>query len=165
MSNIYVISDTHFCHNNVLNFTDDFGNKIRQFNNLNEMHDCIISNWNDTIKDSDIVYHLGDVFLGNREEFEFIWKQLKGKKRLIIGNHDDVKDIVKHGYFQKVYMWRMFEDYILTHVPIHKDSIVSNKTGKKRKNIHGHTHQRVINDSDYINVCVEVTNYKPIGIT
>jgi calcineurin-like phosphoesterase family protein len=154
---IYVISDTHFCHKNVLNFTDSSGELIRHFDNIQQMHDCIITNWNETVSEQDIIYHLGDVFIGNKEEFESIWKQLKGRKRLIVGNHDDIKVLVAGKYFQKISAWRVFDKHILTHVPIHQDSLIG------RVNVHGHLHQRKL-DYPYFNVSVECTDYKPVAL-
>ncbi len=156
---IYVISDTHFCHTNILKFKDSNGELVRgRFSNLQEMHDCIITNWNETVREQDIIYHLGDVYFGKKKEFQNIWKQLKGRKRLIVGNHDDIKEIAKNNYFQKIYTWRVFDNCILTHIPIHCDSIINGKI-----NIHGHLHERKL-EHPYYNVSVECTDYKPVDI-
>ena len=53
----------------------------------------------------DIVYHLGDV-LGDKTRFKAISK-LKGIKRLIVGNHDDISSCLLVAG-SKVMMWRMF---------------------------------------------------------
>lgn len=155
---IYVISDTHFCHSNILSFTDRNNNLIRpQFDNVQQMHDCMITNWNETVTEQDKIYHLGDVFVGNKEEFAKIWKQLKGKKRLVAGNHDDIKFLAKNNFFQKIYTWRVFDKYVLTHIPVHLGSTID------RINVHGHLHEKKL-PGPYYNVCVECTGYKPVPL-
>jgi calcineurin-like phosphoesterase family protein len=70
---IWVISDTHLSHENILKFTDsDTGDLIRGhlFDNVDQMDEFILEKWNSTIKEGDIVYHLGYVFIGRKERFE-----------------------------------------------------------------------------------------------
>ena len=47
----------------------------------------------------------------------------------------------------------------LTHIPIHPDEL------RGRPNIHGHTHNHIINDNRYLNVCMEQINYRPLEFT
>lgn len=76
----YYISDLHIgCINNHDNRTLE--------------HDkLLINNWNTVVNNNDDIYILGDIGrLGNNKENAYvasIISQLKGKKRLIIGNHD-----------------------------------------------------------------------------
>lgn len=65
-------------------------------------HDAwLIDKWNSTIKRQDEVYILGDVCLGNRVRAEEIVKQLRGRKHLILGNHDkSMKGLER--YFESV---------------------------------------------------------------
>ena len=76
----YYISDLHIgCINNHDNRTLE--------------HDkLLINNWNTVVNNNDDVYILGDIGrLGNNKENAYvasIISQLKGKKHLIIGNHD-----------------------------------------------------------------------------
>ena len=48
----YVISDTHFGHNNVIKFDN------RPFADINEMNEAMVTNWNNTVKSTDTIYHL-----------------------------------------------------------------------------------------------------------
>lgn len=52
------------------------------------MNETIISNWNNTVGQDDIVFHLGDFCLGGSAEWTKILDRLNGKIYLIIGNHD-----------------------------------------------------------------------------
>ena len=158
MVKIYVISDTHFGHENSLKWTDSNGNKLRPFNTIDELNNTIITNWNNTVTEQDHVYHLGDVVI-NKKYLELV-KQLKGHKRLAAGNHDifDTKLYLEAG-FDKVCGARVFPGLqaILTHIPIHPDSLKQDWI-----NVHGHYHSNLIPDKRYINVSVEQINYTPV---
>lgn len=156
--NIFVVSDTHFGHNNFLTFKDNSNNQIRPFASCEEMDDTMIQNWNKTVRDQDIVYHCGDVFFG--QGHEHLWK-LKGRLRLVVGNHDDLKDVRLHKRFEKIMMWRIFKELncVLTHVPIHESNLY-----KVDYNIHGHIHEKPSPTDRHINVCVEHHNYTPIAL-
>jgi calcineurin-like phosphoesterase family protein len=54
------------------------------------MDETLITNWNNKVKPSDIVYHLGDFcFLNKREDILKLRKKLNGNQiHLITGNHD-----------------------------------------------------------------------------
>lgn len=157
MRNIFIVSDTHFGHSNILNFTDsETGNKIRpEFSCVEEMNEVMVDRWNSVVHDEDIVYHLGDVYFGDGHK---VLNRLKGRKRLILGNHDNGKASYLQCNFQKVLMWRMFPEFncVLTHVPIHESSLY-----KVDYNLHGHIHQQKSPSPRHINCCVEVQDYTP----
>ncbi len=158
MVKIYVISDTHFGHENSIKWLDSDGNKLRPFDTVEEMNNTMITNWNNTVKPEDHVYHLGDVVI--KKEYLELVKQLNGHKRLVSGNHDifDTKLYLEAG-FDKVWGARAFPGLkvILTHIPIHPDCIKENWI-----NCTGHLHSNNILDKRYINVSVEQINYTPV---
>ena len=167
--NIWITSDTHFNHKNILNFKDDKGNSVRSFSSVDEMNETIIERWNEVVKPGDKIYHLGDVFFGNIDWITNNWRRLNGKKRLIVGNHDNITNIVKSGMFEKVQMWRMFEEHnlLFTHVPVSHQSIFHDRVVHKKKpltNVHGHIHNNDSPNGRYLNVCVEKTDYRPINM-
>ena len=53
------------------------------------MEQTLINNWNSRITKNDEVYILGDMFWYN-EEAPRILSELKGRKYLILGNHDRI---------------------------------------------------------------------------
>ena len=128
MSDIWVTSDSHWNHVNILKFTDsNTGKLVRpEFKDVTDMNETMIRNWNSVVKPGDKVYHLGDVFFGDKEWFKRMWPRLNGSKRLIIGNHDDVKFLSSGGFFQKVMMWRMFPEFniLMSHVPLHESGLM-----------------------------------------
>ena len=153
-SDIYVISDTHFYHENIIKYCN------RPFSTVKSMNDFILDSWIDTVKPGDIDYHLGDVVMGNAN-YDII-KKLNGRKRLVVGNHDDIMKVGK--YFQKVMLWRMFPEWnlVLTHIPI--DLSDKTETRKYNYNVHGHIHDKTSPTNKHFNVSVEKINYKPIPL-
>ena len=78
---IFYIADTHFGHESIMRLGR------RPFETIEEMDKTLIENWNKRIKGNDKVYILGDMFYKTTGVCEVL-KQLKGKKHLILGNHD-----------------------------------------------------------------------------
>jgi calcineurin-like phosphoesterase family protein len=173
---IFVISDSHFRHANILKFVDGDGNPVRGhlFADVDAMDEHMIERWNSVVKQGDIVYHLGDVVMGDREWFKKNWPRLNGSKRLIVGNHDDIPFLSSGGFFKKVSMWRMFPEFglMLSHVPLHPSNLLRmTKPGgvwpddcETLVNIHGHIHQNASPEGPYRNVSVEAINYTPVNI-
>lgn len=158
---IWVVSDTHFGHDNIISYCN------RPFANAEIMDENLIENWNNVVKDGDIVYHLGDVYFGvnGRDALS----KLKGRKRLILGNHDDGKDQFLQKSFQKIAVWRMFPEFglLLTHVPVHESSLERWEAGELKSkfiNVHGHIHDKDSPSEFHRNVSVEKINYTPINI-
>ena len=63
MANIFIISDTHFGHLGMCKFLRKDGSKVRPFDDINVMDECMVENWNKTVKPKDKIYHLGDVVI------------------------------------------------------------------------------------------------------
>lgn len=167
MSNIWVTSDTHFNHKNILNFHDSEGKRVRNFSSVEEMNEVMIERWNSRVKPGDKIYHLGDVFFGPKEWIENNWSRLNGKKRLIVGNHDDIDYIVNARMFEKVSLWRRFDEFnlLFTHLPAAISTLFEGESrGKRLHNIFGHIHSNPAPAGPYTCVCVEQTDYYPVNI-
>lgn len=183
MTRIFVISDTHFGHGNIVKFTNDKGEIIRQhpdgrpFTNVHEHDELIIQRWNETVTPQDYVYHLGDVAINKQFVKHGSIHRLLGHKRLVRGNHDicDTKDYLEAG-FQEIFGVRVFQPgsykatekqkkvgYVLSHIPIHPNSL---KEGWI--NVHGHLHSNVVRldnghpDERYMCVSLDHTDYRPV---
>jgi calcineurin-like phosphoesterase family protein len=157
---IWVTSDTHFGHANIIKFCN------RPFDNVHEMDATMVEHWNTVVKPQDLVYHLGDVYFPQNVAIPRL-RQLNGTKRLILGNHDRIDSFIscRPRYFQKIYCWREMPEFdlILSHVPVHDDAL-QHRGGSYAINVHGHIHDRLIDDPRYVNVCVEHTQYTPVHI-
>lgn len=156
---IFVISDTHFGHENMYRFVGFDGvTRVRpEFDSAISADAEMILRWNAVVTPQDHVYHLGDVTMGNNLS---MIKHLNGHKRLVLGNHDkcDVRAYRDAG-FQKVMASRQFDRWcVLTHIPIHPESLGA------KLNIHGHIHERPAYGPQYRNVSVEQINYTPVEL-
>lgn len=163
MADIWFISDHHFFHVNILKFTDSKGNRIRpEFNTIEEMHEDMVNKHNSVVKTTDKVYFQGDVTFKYGSEFNSLMSRLNGHKRLLIGNHDRIKGTNLLNWFEKVEMWKFFKEhgFVCSHFPLLKDQFIH----KVKANVHGHTHQNIINQPEYINVCCEILKNKPIHL-
>lgn len=114
----YFTSDLHLGHN--------FVARKRGYSNTEEHDEAILETLKGTLKRRDVLWVLGDV--GER-----IWrlKEVHGRKKLVMGNHGDDKDLDVfesiHGFIKHKNMW-------LSHCPIHPQELLG------KVNLHGHLH-------------------------
>lgn len=160
MPAVFLVSDTHFGHAGVCRFLREDGTKLRPWDDPEEMDEFMVKAWNETVRPNDKVYHLGDVVI-NRRAMKTLGR-LNGDKVLIRGNHDIFRDVEYREYFRELRAYHIMNGMILSHIPIHEDSLSRFGT-----NIHGHLHSnRVKKDGEidprYHCVCVEQTDFRPI---
>lgn len=150
MTNRFLISDTHFGHENILKY------ESRPFANAAEMDAAIIANWNSKVGADDIVFHLGDVSFHDKFETAKIMCKLNGRKILIMGNHDGRS---RNWYldvgFSQVSSFPIIIDkfWMLSHEPLYMNAAMP------YCNIHGHIHSKKMTGANYFCVSVEHTGY------
>jgi calcineurin-like phosphoesterase family protein len=154
----YLVSDTHFGHENICKFLREDGTKLRPWDNIEEMDAFMVERWNSVVKPTDVVYHLGDVAM-NRRHIKTM-ALLNGDKRLILGNHDIFDHSDYTPYFKRLHGSLKLDDLLLTHIPVHRDSVAKWSLA----NVHGHIHAHVIADPLYFNVSVENIEYTPMPL-
>lgn len=134
-TNIWFTSDTHFYHKNIIKYC------YRPFNSVEEMNQSLIDNWNNVVKENDIVFHLGDFAF---DKWKHIINQLNGKIYLIVGNHDEIKypghkifDLFE-GVFNQLYIQIDNQWIYLNHYPFlcYGGSYKNNPVWQ----LYGHTH-------------------------
>ena len=83
-SNVFFTSDTHFGHKNILRFCN------RPWATVAEHDQALIDNWNDTVPEDAVVFHLGDFCYkgGGFSTIQHLKGLLNGQIVLIRGNHD-----------------------------------------------------------------------------
>ena len=156
MSKIFFIADLHFDDPRVIKY------ELRPFGSIEEMNQAIIGNWNTTVSEEDDVYILGDVSAQPIEYAAHHIQQLKGRKHLILGNHDaeDLAGWMSAG-FESVSKHPIVLDsfWILSHKPMYVTE------SAPYANIFGHIHHnpmyRTVSCRSYC-VSAERTNYTPI---
>lgn len=140
---IYFTSDLHFCHNR------EFLYKTRGFENVYDMNETIVKNWNSVVGPEDDVYVLGDLMLNNNEEGIRLIKQLKGNIHIILGNHDTEERArlyqtcwnIKSIQYALMFSYCGYHFY-LSHYPSFTAHIDDRPPKKERLNLFGHTHQK-----------------------
>lgn len=157
----WLLSDTHFYHEPIIRMAS------RPFYDIREMNNILVSNWNNTISQKDLVYFLGDLALGRDRDppkrakpdlTQMFADKLNGKKVFINGNHDPES----FGEKSKIIEYKGIK-FMLVHDP---------KDAQKFDGwvIHGHTHNNDLVNTPFINfekktinVSVELIGYKPIN--
>jgi len=157
---VWIWSDLHFGHKNIINFSE------RPYDDVEQMDEHLVANHNDYVKENDICIWVGDVAFGNDEFANNILDQCNGYKILIVGNHDFKKRNLRDLNFDEVHLLQHYIiddiDLVLTHYPM--DNLV-----EPYINVHGHVHiyppNNYYSDSNqHINVNCEFHNYRPINL-
>lgn len=164
----FLISDLHLGHDNARRFTRFDGKLLRNFDSKEEMNEAIIANINAVVGPKDRLYICGDVAI-KRSDLHMLGR-INGRKVLIRGNHDIFKLQDYTPYFDDIRGSHKLDNYIVTHIPIHIQSVSRWCEG----NIHGHLHYNWVGekfsstrpmdiaDLNYFNVSCELLRYKPI---
>ena len=116
------------------------------------MDEMLIRLWNSRVQKEDEVYIVGDFAYRNEKSYEWYLRQLKGRKHLIIGNHDGkmLKDDKAMGYFESVDKMMHVSDcgheICICHFPLAE----WNGFYKGHWHIYGHIHNRTEGTFQYM---------------
>ena len=129
------------------------------------MNGYIIKRWNSIVKETDTVYHLGDVGFGSLQEVKSLVERLNGRKILLRGNHDfkiGVNNWKEIGFVEVYKKEIILDNLLLTHAP-------SEEVGENQINIFGHIHDkpldRKFDKKNHICVSCDVVDYTPVSIS
>lgn len=156
MSRVFIVSDTHFFHKNIIQYEN------RPFANVDEMNSEMIRRWNSVVGKDDKVLHLGDVSFAGKDATRSILNSLNGTKKLIMGNHDRARsrtwwlDAGFDEVSEEPILYKGF--FILSHEPVYVNEHMP------YANVHGHIHGQKYEGSHYINACVEHWDYTPFPV-
>lgn len=138
MAMIFITSDTHYGHSNILNYCPN-----RKFSTIEEHDQHLVEQWNKRVSSNDMVFHLGDFCFGPSSVGCEILDRLNGSKILVAGNHDTraLKNksfrqkflSVKDSYFE-INIDNNF--FVFCHYPLES----WNKMRYGSYHFHGHTH-------------------------
>lgn len=143
MSKIFLTSDTHFGHDR------EFLWGPRDFTNSQEHDEAIIKNWNEIVGPDDIVYHLGDLMLGDNAHGIECVKRLNGHIKLIRGNHDTDARWKLYGTLPNVELigwadvikYKKYNFYLSHHPTLTSNLEKAPHLRMHLINLYGHTHQ------------------------
>ena len=86
---ILFTSDLHLGHTNIISTCGRNAESCgKDFTSVDEMNTFLIDKWNQKVEKNDEVYILGDLSFRSSQSVKTYLEQLKGRKHLIIGNHD-----------------------------------------------------------------------------
>lgn len=155
LDNVFLASDLHLNHENIIKYCN------RPFNNVFDMNKTLVNNWNNIIKNDNVVLFLGD--LAFKDPYQWLEK-LNGKIYLVKGNHDKRSKLDGYNYITVIYNKMKF---LLIHDP---DSVSSYFKKWNEWIIHGHHHNNHPDKYPFINkkkktmnISIELTDYKPIS--
>jgi len=84
MSKVFVTSDTHFGHHNIIRFCS------RPYGGVTEMDEDLIKRWNSRVGHADTVYFLGDFAFASQSRIIEVLGLLNFMQMFIVpGNHDE----------------------------------------------------------------------------
>lgn len=155
---IYFTADTHFGHKNMIRYS------ARPFPDVHTMNVVMTEEWNNIVKEDDIIYHLGDFSMCGVKATRNILEQLNGKKYLCVGSHDkstlkckEYFEDVKESMFISIYGQGIF----LAH-HCHK---VWPKSHYGSWHLFGHSHGGLdgyaVREGKLLDVGVDSHNFKP----
>ena len=138
---VWFTSDLHFGHNK------EFLYKPRGFETIEEMNNKIIENLKVCVGENDYLYICGDLALCPLEEAEYWLRQLPGKVRVIIGNHDTdarlelYEQLGFEVFFGARLRWSHYH-FFLSHYPTLTANPGEDKLSLAHINLFGHTHDQ-----------------------
>jgi len=154
---IWFTSDTHFGHANIIRFCD------RPYANVEEMNEAFITNWNEHVKYTDDIYHLGDFSFERKPENTA--RRLNGNKHLILGNHDKKNHVAA---LQPFFCW--IKDTYELKAAGHRFwlSHYAHRTWRHNYkgviHLYGHSHGELEDYGKSTDVGVDAWDYKPVHI-
>ena len=144
MGRIFITSDTHFGHDR------EFLWGPRGFISHVEHDRQVIENWNSVVQPDDIVYHLGDVMLGDTEYGMGCLAQLNGQIKIIRGNHDTDRRWALYATlpnvecigWAEVIKYKKYQFYLSHHPTMTSNLDKAPYLKMHLINLFGHTHQQ-----------------------
>lgn len=161
------IADLHFGHNKVIQFDH------RPFADCDEMDRILIQLWNNRVQPDDDVYVLGDFAYRNEKPEEWYLEQLKGKKHLVIGNHDQhlLNNSKALAYFETIDKMLHISDNGSQICACHFPIAEWNGFYKGHYHIYGHIHNKteetyqfMKNRKNALNAGCMLHNYTPVSL-
>jgi len=168
MKKTFYIADPHFDHPGIISYCK------RPFENVENMNETLIENWNKVVRQNDDVYIIGDFGFPKKAHqvphLIEIAKRLKGNKHLIIGNHD--KRSLHNPEFTKLFNTieiyaEIFDEetkVVLFHYPIAEWNGYFGESIHIHGHIHNHENKNIAYEENRYNVGVELIDFTPITL-
>jgi len=155
---IWVWSDIHFFHHDIIDFSD------RPFIDAKQMNEHLVANFNDYVDENDVSIWVGDVGFGRDGFINELLDQCNGYKILVLGNHDVEHNEVRKLAFDEIHLLYTIStpevDMVFTHYPMRNIKM-------PWFNLHGHLHAYPISTTGHIlhhNINCELQEYRPVEL-
>ena len=159
---IFWTGDWHLYHKNMLDYCKE------PFKNIKEKHKVLMTNYNQTVRNEDTCYFIGDIAMVGPSMWEHIKgiiTKLNGRKHLVFGNHDEFKwqrylDVGFTSVHSAHWMTLDGFNLVMAHDPavycaLNPDTILICA--------HVHTLFRSLPKQKVINVGINMWDYKPVN--
>ena len=166
---IYYTADLHFGHANVIRHCD------RPFSDADSMDAALIQNWNAKVHRNDTVYIVGDFLFRAQRPAEEYLSELKGKKHLIVGNHDKywMKKVDLGVWFESVSPMLFITDNGYTATLCHYPMMSWPGMSKNGFMVYGHIHNNTNADfwplidanSQMLNAGADINGFAPVTLS
>ena len=168
---VWFTSDPHFNHVNIIKYCK------RPFDNVEDMNQVLIDNWNMVVDHDDLIICCGDFSLGSSKDAINVLKKLNGHKLLIRGNHEksvlnsrEAMDFFDGGVYDLLEVTILdeevsdgFQDIILCHYPM----VVWDKSHRGSWQLFGHVHGMLDGDKrlspNQIDIGVDSNGFRPLS--
>ena len=179
---LWFTSDTHYNHANICSATTRWTDPVtcREFRSLEHMNAMLVGNINETVRQEDILIHLGDWSFGGFEKIkEFRDKIVCQNVHIITGNHDHHiqrnrdncqslfssvnKYVELNVKWSKGHAGNGEANFVLMHFPIAS----WNDMARGSIHLHGHVHlepNKRIGPGKMMDVGVDGNNLYPISL-
>jgi calcineurin-like phosphoesterase family protein len=179
---LWFTSDTHYNHANICSATTRWTDPVtcREFRSLEHMNAMLVGNINETVRQEDILIHLGDWSFGGFEKIkEFRDKIVCQNVHIITGNHDHHiqrnrdncqslfssvnKYVELNVKWSKGHAGNEEANFVLMHFPIAS----WNDMARGSIHLHGHVHlepNKRIGPGKMMDVGVDGNNLYPISL-
>lgn len=175
MSNIFITSDEHYGHQNIIEYCG------RPFKSLREMEDEMVWRHNEKVPDNPnvVTIHLGDMFWGEPSKDGYwhatdnealaILERLNGSHAFIYGNHDELMErssVLRSKFYwikgankesgTHIIRWNKHEITLC-----HYAMTVWNRSHKGSWMLYGHSHGELKTPGKSFDVGVDCHNFEP----
>jgi calcineurin-like phosphoesterase family protein len=168
---VWFTSDPHFGHANIIKYCK------RPFENVEDMNQVLIDNWNMVVDHDDLIICGGDFALGNSKSTISVLNQLNGNKILIKGNHEksvlsnkEARTFFNGGIYDILEITILdeevsdeFQDIILCHYPM----VTWDKSHRGSWQLFGHVHGMLDGDKrlspNQMDIGVDSNGFRPIS--
>jgi calcineurin-like phosphoesterase family protein len=152
----FFTADLHLLHKKILDYCH------RNFSSAEEHDETLISNYNNRISNKDDVWILGDVAFGSHQNVTKILSRLRGKKHLILGNHDIKNRIFNiKGIFSSTNLLKTIKIFGNKIVLCHYALRVWDSSHYNSWHLFGHSHGKLSPQGKSFDVGVDLHNYYP----